>query len=68
MTGSSLIVEGSIESPVLRTSPAGLLAEDAGIYSCLVLDTEFNVQLSSSIEISVLRKFCMNGNVAFATD
>ena len=65
---SSLVVEGAVESPVLLTSSAGLRPEDAGIYSCVVLDNNLMVQLNSSIEISVLRKLSMIGNVVFATD
>ena len=63
---SSLFVDGQANSPVLRTSPAGLMAEDGGIYSCIILDEQRTVQFTSSITISVLRKFCTNRSDAFS--
>ena len=66
LKGSSFTVDGFALSPVLRTSPAGLMAEDTGTYSCVVLDNNFIVRLNSSVEISVLRKLCTIENVTFA--
>ena len=66
LMGSSFTIDGFVLSPVLRTSPSGLMAEDAGTYSCVVLDNNFIVRLNSSVEISVLRKLCTVGNVTFA--
>ena len=61
LLGSSLTVGGRNPAPLLQTSLAGVLAEDAGIYSCLALDEGLQIVAFSSIEISVLRELCTDG-------
>ena len=55
-------MEGSNSFPTLETSIAGVVGEDAGVYSCVVLDEGLQIVTFSSIAISVLRKLCMEGH------
>lgn len=61
VVGSSLLVDATSSSPTLETSAAGVLAEDAGTYSCVVLNEGLGILTFSSIEVSVLRELSKNG-------